>query len=259
MPDPISPWGPLLVPVGAARRWRVGPWALGVRRAQGEWTFTAFPVGADPLATELEVAQEGEPADVPEDATVLRVTTAEDDPASLRPAGADRSMVVRPEVPLLLVDAVELYVSTPLWAQLEVDGVRVLDLPTWRPSDTFFGADPTDGVLAYAGRTTARREPQGLVPSPARVVTRVRIENRASTPLAVERIELPVPLLSLWSLPDGRLWTCDVVIERTADGLVRPPRYDAARAPGEGAVRAAEPRLVADPSFLHRAFGAILG
>lgn len=142
--------------------------------------------------------------------------------ASVLPALADRSVITRPTTALTIPprQSVLLLVSTPLWFQLRCAGVAqpLLEVPISRPSDTWFGPSTCDGELAYASRTHARLQGEPLPPRPHRAVTPVRIENRIDAPLLVERISLPVPLLSLFIAADGMLWTEEVTLRREQAG-----------------------------------------
>jgi hypothetical protein len=73
-------------------------------------------------------------------------------------------------------------------------------------------------VLCYASRTHARLDAGALPRLPHRAVTAVLVRNVADTPLRLDSMELPTPLLSLYGTPDGHLWTQDVTLERTEDG-----------------------------------------
>ena len=45
-------------------------------------------------------------------------------------------------------------------------------------------------------------------------------------PLGLEKIRIPVPNLSLYSSPDGQLWTESLTLERSADGEESSMRLD---------------------------------
>lgn len=54
--------------------------------------------------------------------------------------------------------------------------------------------------------------------TPHRTTTAVRVRNQAGTNLAVEKIKLPLPNMSIFTTPEGRLWTETVTLTRQEDG-----------------------------------------
>ncbi len=157
---------------------------------------------------------------------------------------------------------VQLFVSTPLWLVLRPadGGAPLLELPTWRPSDTWFGPSTRHGVLAYASRTRAHLESAAVLQSPVRAITRVTVLNHAPDLLRVERLNLPVPQLALFEDDRGRLWTDSVRVERLDDGTIADAVIEAgAPSAAPSPVRVAEPRMSPRSGGINRAFGALLG
>ena len=139
----------------------------------------------------------------------------------IKPALADRSVVSRPQVPfrLLAGDQIQLYVGNPLWFRLELpnEGPCLRELPINRPSDTWFGPSTREGELCYATRTHARLTVAEIPKRPHRAITPVTLSNRAEDPMLLERISLPVPLLSAYRIDAGNVWTSAVALERRED------------------------------------------
>lgn len=252
---PLDPrwWGEVTLPLGGVGRWRAGPSTVRVERRASDWRVW-HEGGGDPYATVAErVRAVGD--DAPEGASTLRFSFAETpDTLRVRPSLADRPVIVRPETPLAVPpgETVTLYASTPVWMALKFEVRRprrgrapaadlavVAELPTARPTDTWFGPNTREGELCYAVRTAARTEVADLPLRPHRAVTAVTVENQAATPLDLVRIAVPMPFLALHVAPDGRLWTDGVRFVREADEdtTVQPQ----ATAP-TGGERLAEPR-----------------
>lgn len=222
-PGPQGPpwWLPQEIPAGHTLAFRVGPLSLLIRREPGEWRV-AWERGDDPLDLAVHI---GDPTPGPDLLDHPAVTRFAHEGASaqvaLQPRLADRSIISRPERPFVLLGGqeVEAHVSTPLWVAVQVGDPPelLLELPTVRPSDTWFGPDTMTGELAYTNRTALRLRLSETPHRPHRAVTAVRLRNLSSDPLAVERLNLPVKHLSLAQGQDGTLLTERVVYERTGD------------------------------------------
>ncbi len=150
--------------------------------------------------------------------------------ASLSPALADRHVIARPESPFLVPpgEQVELYVSTPLWVQVNSMGpLRVLlEIPVTRISDTWIGANTREGELGYAVRTRAQTSINDLPAAAARVITPVNVVNHAANSFLLQRVELPMIRLALFRGHDGRFWTPAVTVERDKGGDLAKVRWD---------------------------------
>lgn len=228
MPNELKPlipwWGDFDVPLGAARRWRIGPLTLRVSRLQGEWRI-AREMGDDPTHEEIEVGTLESQEDVHKPLKINeRIGFAgKETKLTLEAALPDRSVVSRPESTFLLPagERLTIYVGSPLWVQLKVGDRLLADIPTFRPSDTFFGRTTMEGELCYASRTYCRVRLEDTIRRPHRSITAVEIRNLARAPLPLERVQLPVSHLALYRAADGRLWTQDVTFERgeTADAV----------------------------------------
>jgi hypothetical protein len=260
-------WGATRVPLGSARRWRIGPLTLRVTRGEGEWRVERS-VGDDPLEDALELAMEDDPhaemattqtGERPSVTTVDRFGFAgDDDELTLEPALADRAIVSRPDSSFRLPggERITLFVGTPLWLRLSVAGRLLADVPIYRPSDSWFGQTTMEGEICYASRTVCRARLGETISRPHRALSAVQIENLADEPLPLERVKLPVPYLALYTATDGRLWTQDVVFERHVDGADRARLEKHVPRHAEGAKRLAEPRID-DSNLMKRAFGSL--
>lgn len=181
---------------------------------------------------------------------------------SIRPALADRGVVVRPDVIFSIPPKEEstVFISTPVWITLSPGTAEpVLDVPCNRPSDTWFGPNTRVGELAYASRTRATQAFDEVTRMPHRAVSVVKIRNRAASALRVERIMMPVENLSLFADDAGYLWTETVTLEREADGDFAAMKLGKG-APDEsgGAARIVGPREKHEKGISLRAFGSLL-
>jgi hypothetical protein len=162
-------------------------------------------------------------------------------PLRITPQLANRPVVARPRVPaeLLPRESTTLLVSTVLWARFGIGEQTLVELPSALLSDTWFGADTRHGELCYAGQTRARLRMDNVPEGPFRAVTAVTIRNEGDDNLKLERINVPVPHLTLFC--DGeRFWTSELTVVREKN-LATAKLHIEARPPAN-AITVAQPR-----------------
>lgn len=221
-------WGTFELDANTGGEWQIGPSTLWIYRSKQDWRIvhrpSTDPVTADPMAqrSALRVPlPEDEMADVlsseDEDLQTSRFSVRDTSEAiSLQPVLADRPVVSRPEHPLSVLpdEAVTLYLSTPLWIRIELEDTEreLQEMPSHRMSDTWFGSSTRDGELCYATRTAGRLRLDELPLRLHRALTPLHVQNTSTTPLALERVQLPAPHLALYETPDHVLWTQSVTM-----------------------------------------------
>lgn len=257
-------WGEFNLPLQNMGRWHIGPLELWVQRLAGEWRL-AWRSGEElmqPVASvELNLSLAAPAADMHTCRFSFRETGK---PLRLMPALADRPVVVRPETPLFIPsrEEVTLFVSTTLWVTVAAGqhGPMLVELPTLRPSDTWFGPNTRQGELCYASRTLAHTRIEEVVPRPHRAITPVQIRNHGHDPLLLERLSVPVPLLTLYESSAGDLWTQSVLLERSGrDGKAR-LQLGEAGLPGDITIRQiSAPRQLDDETGVFRALSRFFG
>jgi len=244
--------------------WQIGPLALWIQRFAQEWRL-AVDHGGDPLDSVM-VREMPSARPFPEDHPEARRFgfRKTSDKLKLMPVLADRPVVINPAIPFALPPGEELtlYLSTAVWLQVLVGepAVTLLEVPTHRPSDTWFGPSTREGEMCYAVKTSARQQLENLPLRPHRVISALRIRNRARTNLAVERIKLPVPHMSIFEAAAGQLWTESVTLEREEDGEMA--RLQLGKKPPAAIEKTrllSGPRVKPDKALLIRAFGGLIG
>lgn len=232
-PEPTPWWGSVSLDVETGGRWAVGPSTLWLYRTDREWRVIHRPSpnagAADPMANRsdrtapLPMEEITPLLDADEDTLhTSRYSFGETEPRiSVQPALADRPVVSRPEHPLYVPpdESVTLYLSTALWIRITLPDSdrRLQEVPSFRMSDTWFGASTVDGEFCYATRTAGRLRLEHLPRRFHRAVTPLRIRNTAPDPLALERVQLPVQHLALYTTPNHQFWTQAVTMTRSAD------------------------------------------
>jgi hypothetical protein len=86
-----------------------------------------------------------------------------------------------------------------------------------RLSDTWFGPSTREGELCYSGKTHARHTLAEVPRRAHRAITPLHIRNEAASPLPLDKISLPVPVLSVYGAADASLWTETVTMIRGSD------------------------------------------
>jgi len=245
------------------RFWQIGPFQLWAAVYPSELRL-AYARGEDPLETTLAIERPGQCRDVLDEAEVQRFGFRHP-PNSLElvPAVADRPVVVSPEEPLMLPPGEEItvFVSTPMWVRVVAGdaGPVLLDVPTIRPTDSWFGPSTMEGELCYASRTSARMNLENLPVRPHRAISVVRVKNGSMTDLNIEKMKLPTPQMSVFVTAKGRYWTEGVTLERHGENEPAAVRFDQGP-PDEApdATLAAAPRSPSQRGLLTRAFAGIL-
>ena len=256
-------YGRFELPEDAAGLWQAGPFQLWARRLPHEWVVCTVQ-GTDGLESTLDVrVPTDDPAPI-EGLGLLRFAFEQPpEYVNLTPALADRPVVVSPEEPLHLPsgEQITLFISTPVWFQLSIgEGpLPLLDEPTHRPTDTWFGPSTMRGELCYATRTAARMSLDNVPFRPHRVISVVQIRNSSKTTLTVEKLKIPLPNQSVFGTKDGDLWTETVTLDHQEEGAMAAVRL--AKGPPSNAPEASlfsGPRVPMDTGLLTRAFGELL-
>lgn len=253
-------WGARSLPVGGSGTWRIGPLKLCAQRTVREWFRSHERVAEDRDATLEITVPTAEAFDLGSGEHVRFAFESAPENIRMTPALADRPVVVSALTAFKIPagEAVILFVGSAVWIDVAIgDSDTLLETPTVRPSDTWFGPDTRTGELCYASQTRARTALDGTPDLPHRVVSVVRIHNRASSALPIERIKIPMPSLSLYATPDGRLWTEGMTLERVTNDELAEIRLSG-RPPAEAknGVELAGPRRRTERGLVH-AFGRL--
>jgi hypothetical protein len=269
MPTPVGQpmtahawWLPQTVPDGHTLDARLGPLRLQIYRGSGEWHLALEP-GDEPVgeAPADLVLREG---DVESDECQRFIFAGRSGRLRLVPLLADRPVVIRPRQPVFLPsgEEVTLYLSSPLSLRIEVGEPAVLlcEVPMLRLSDTWFGPSTREGELCYSGKTHARHSLSEVPHRAHRAITALQIRNEAATSLPLDKISLPVPVLSVYGAGDGRLWTQTVTMIRGSDSDMAALRIERAPPAFAGQVDLISgPRREQARGGLVRAFNVLFG
>lgn len=258
-------WGEFQLTEGRWAHFEIGPLSLYARRVPGEWRF-AWLGSSESLSEKIVI--DLEMADEPDFQGRTLGRYAMRNPGEnllIMPRLADRAVVVRPETPLYVLaqEQATLYVSTPVWLALSATGhakVPLTEIPSFRPSETWFGANTRVGESCYASKTGARTDIQQVVNVPHRAVTPIVIHNDGEDSLAVEQLRVPVSNLALYTARDGRLWTDTVqFVRETGESSAVLRISKGVESLGDDRSRIAEPRAPHDSNPVVQAFSRFFG
>ncbi|NNE45649.1 MAG: hypothetical protein HKN37_03215 [Rhodothermales bacterium] len=259
-------WGPFSLKEGDAGRWQVGPCTLWIERERYEWRVTHWRA-VDPMEELVDVEVPARTELVRPDASVtvslnrFSVQKTSED-LIIEPVLANRPVIVRPRNALYVEgnESSTLYVSTPVWLRIKIGEHRILtEVPSIRPSDSWFGANTREGELCYSSVTEGRTRVEDIPFRAHRVVTPVSIENDSDEDLRVERVRIPVQYLSLFRDDRGFFWTESMHFVRVKENEIASRRIDrGAPAAASKATTISGPREVRDRSGLVRTFSSLI-
>lgn len=256
-------WKEFSVESESGLRWTLGPLTLFVLRSGSEWQIGHE--SSDEQKREQEMCSVEAISELPEELPNLERFVAHEmgGPVTLLPRVADRPLVAKPRMPLHVLpgETTKVYVSAPVWVELNVgkSSRSLRELPVKRLSDTWFGSSTLEGEVAYALKTQARSQLEEVPKRAYRAITPIRIHNQAPDALLLDRMNLPVPYLSMYATHEGDLWTEAVTLVREQNSAMAALDVKTG-APHEavGAKRVSEPRKAAEESVLVRAFSTLL-
>ena len=255
-------WGVVEVESGTGRCWELPGFRIIVFRRASEWLLASErsperEIDCETWTTSLVTE---EPSGHPD--LVRFVAAPSANSAQLVPRAADRSVVAKPRIPLHLLpdEGARIYVSSPVWVEVNVGKPMhsLGQLPVRRLSDTWFGPNTREGEVAYALKTQARMQLEELPMRPHRLNTPIEIRNDGDEPLHIDRMNLPVPYLSVYATESGYLWSEEVTLLQGRSSELASLRVrKGAPAEAERARRLSGPRIAAESNFLVRAFSSI--
>jgi len=127
----------------------------------------------------------------------------------VQPLLPDRSIIVRPEMPMCLMprQSVQFFIGIPIWLSL-VFGARkeqAVEVPSMALTNSWFGTF-TEGELCYALKTTAKLHQHDMLPAAHRAVFPLEIKNASAERLKFVRLCIRPQYLNMFQ-GENRLWT----------------------------------------------------
>ena len=219
-------WGRHTIEPNRSDLWQLGPMRVWIQHSTHEWRVAWHHSGEllDSTVRSVPGARGELP---PQEAKVVHCVFGSAARADLlfTPSLPDRPLIVRPVTPLYILpnERVTLYVVTPLWLRIEMPANErspqklIQEIPTFRLSDTWFGPMSAVGELCYASTAPAYLD---LKEVPLRLhcaISAISIRNSGRDSLRLDRINVPLPRLSLFYSPRTGFWTDSFSFERSDD------------------------------------------
>lgn len=254
-------WGDFMSDDGQSLRWRIGPLTLIATCLIGEWQISWQYGEDDEAISDWEFSANGSATEILEK-TSRYIVGENATTLTIRPLLADRPVISRPKTTFNLIagEEITVYVSTPLWMELAAGdpGKKLGEFAIQRASDTWFGPNTREGELCYASTTNCRSRLEELPIRPHRAITPVVIRNLHETNLFLERLNVPTPMLPLYSTANGQLWTSCITLTRQQEGEMASMNIaDGPPAEARDAILLTGPRQTMSSSSLVRAFNAL--
>ena len=247
---------------GKGGQWSIGASVVEAFREPGEWLITHKSSAVDEWEAQPWAFRALD--ERPVEGQIERFVAGEDaDQISLRPMLADRSVVARPRAPLHVLpgEQTRVYVASPVWVEL-IAGARqrsITQIAAVPMSDTWFGSTTLNGEVAYSLRTFARSRLSEVPHHHYRVVTPVVLRNESDEQLELDRMNLPIPYLSVFAAETHELWTERITLTRREDReMAELEAGHGAPREATGAKRLSIPRRRRPEGLLVRAFGSLL-
>lgn len=257
-------WGEYALEERQTGSLHVGPAKIWIQNLEDEWRIGRSAPGG-PFDTHNEVSFPDVSPEWSACEEIYRIaSTAGTGAITVVPMLPDRPVITTAEYPLKIPPRQEatIYVSVPLWVQILHGPARdvLVDLPLFRPSDSWFGPTTMEGELCYASRMPYRTVIQNVPLWPHRATTAVGVKNRSETTLQVDRVKVPVRHLSVFFDPAAdRVVTEPVMFKKLGAGDVVELSIDSKE--GRSAVRGLEligpPREKLEQRISMRAFQSL--
>jgi hypothetical protein len=209
-------WGEFTFELHTQKCWSVGERAILLKRRQTEWN--TWNIESEEDEEKDILVSDGIDFNIDNNAKVGRFLEKQTtEKLKILPLLADRTVIARPSSPLTILagEKVQLFISTPIWFYAETvpGGKCLVDLPFWRPSDSWFGRSTIDGQLCYAKYTSAKTQLDDLELHSHRATTSIMVVNSHNKALTINRVNVPVNYLHLYSDVKNQLWTSRITIE----------------------------------------------
>lgn len=202
-------WGNFDIPENVSCAWKISLLRLYVNRSKNEWSFTWYQdQNPSEPAVSFDLTGASKPSSE-ETGQARFFHNAAEAHFDLGLTLADRPIVARPETSIFVPPGqhATLYVSSGLWLQPKLNGHVLMDMPVYRPSDTWFGENTRIGEMCYFSRTRARTEATDSVIAPHKAVTPITVINRGTESVKIEHIRVPVINLGLYTNESGEFVT----------------------------------------------------
>lgn len=258
-------WQPITFANNECQGFRIGTMQLYLQRQAKQWLIATESHSDDASLPVQQLSLDMFPGHLQPQRYMFAKSSSV---CRLVPLLLDRPVVVKTLQPVRIPpgEQATFYISSPVCIRVLLPAADTLtseliltDIAVQRLSDTWFGPSTQVGELCYADKTHARHNKAELKVRPHRAITPVQIQNMSEHMLALDKISIPVPYLSLYGDLDGSLWTDSLIIQHKNIQSLASFKIDklASRKP-QAAILLSPARKAAEKHSLFRAFTDML-
>ncbi|MBT4964427.1 MAG: hypothetical protein HOI53_05730 [Francisellaceae bacterium] len=221
-------WGCFSLEESQSKFWRVGEAIIYIDRFTHEWHIGSTLTTQESVLP-LDNTTPPSPPKNMQSKTFTFTTQAE---VRLKPVLPKLSLASKLQTPLYIPggEQILLYISSPVWVQITTSNNRVIldEIPTHPLSLTWFGENTIDGELCFAGNTFCSSQLKYVPAGADRIISPMLIKNQSKKILCLEKINVPLPHLSVYSDKQNYLWTEQLTVYNEGDD---PPLVQISKGP----------------------------
>ncbi len=209
---------PITIEEGQTFHLKFGKLRFHCTRLASEWQISQSWEDEDFISAEFAI-DFVVPSSVP---TFRYIVGSTKDFISIIPRLPKTSIVVHPTSPILVPKGTDVtfYISSTLWLDIEMSSGKSKcnhEVPLQIDSETWFGDNKYEGELCCSSTTHARMNFNALPKHFGRSVTALNLKNKSGKTIQVDRLNVPIPFLSLFQNENNYSFTNDVFVELEGD------------------------------------------
>ncbi|MCR4318383.1 MAG: hypothetical protein NUW37_18730 [Planctomycetes bacterium] len=194
--------------------------------------------------------------------SVVYTSDSQDRRVTVTPIAADRPVIVKASNKFFLGSGgtTSLFVYTPIWIAVKLGekNAQGRELKTRLLSDTWYGPNTMTGEFCYDFIADVLISADQIFRSTSVIFTKVKFHNASKDTIAIDKIRVPLPNLSVFSDQWSRLWTEEITMTVIQDDLPTIKLSEKPPAEAIGASLLSGPRIAAEDNVIMMAFNPLI-